>query len=81
MVVLDQKEEKDHVKDECMSLIKQSLVSIGRCMESLQIQKSMAFSSHPPQTIVESIALTEARSERLYLTFPNDDLNQNELKR
>lgn len=36
MVVLDQKEEKDRAKDEPLSLIKQYLTSIVKCMESLQ---------------------------------------------
>lgn len=37
MVVLDQKEEKDKVKDERLALIEQSLTSIAKCMESLQM--------------------------------------------
>lgn len=45
MVVLDQKEKKDQANDECMSLIEQSLTSIAKYMESLQLQHSVSSSS------------------------------------
>ncbi|XP_039115571.1 uncharacterized protein LOC120251094 [Dioscorea cayenensis subsp. rotundata] len=51
LAVLDQKEEKDRAKEERISLIEQSLASIARCMEALQIQAfqpSSSQSTHIP---------------------------------
>lgn len=61
MAVLDQKEEKDRVKDERMTLIEQSLASIAKCMETLQTQQLRTSPSQSTQCVEETVALTEVR--------------------
>lgn len=61
MAVLDQKEEKDRAKDERMAIIEQSLASIAKCMESLQLQNSLATTSPSVSNLENSTAMTEMR--------------------
>lgn len=61
LAVLGDKEEKDKLKDDRLSMIEQSVSSLVKCMESLQQQASMNQISSS-QTLLQEPPISESRS-------------------